>query len=184
MRTRGRGAGLSLAMLTGVFMGPLPATTAATHERVHTSEQFVFSVDARADDVFPLFGANRERAWAPDWDPRFQWPPTATDREGMVFQVAQGQGTATWVNTAFDPQGGRVQYVYVLPGVVATLITLNVRPRGAVTEVTVRYDRTALSQESDSLVAKMAAQDRRAGPDWAGQITAHLLRPIKSTAPP
>jgi hypothetical protein len=40
--------------------------TSETHA-VHTSEVFTFVANARIDDVFPLFGAYRERLWAPDW---------------------------------------------------------------------------------------------------------------------
>jgi len=41
---------------------------------VHTREQFEFIADAPLDVAWPLFGADAERAWAPDWDPAFIWP--------------------------------------------------------------------------------------------------------------
>jgi hypothetical protein len=58
-----------------------------TRQPVHTSEQFTFLANARVADVFPLFGADTERLWAPGWEPRFVWPAIPTDRAGMVFQT-------------------------------------------------------------------------------------------------
>ena len=147
--------------------------------RVHTSEAFDFVADAPIGTVFPLFGAAMERVWAPDWDPRFVWPMPAEDREGMVFRVAHGGRTATWVNTQFDP-AGRVQYVYVLPEVVATTVTLALAPERDSTRVTVRYERTSLSVEADGIVRDMAGRDRVAGAQWAAQINRYLAAPRRA----
>ena len=98
----------------------------------------------------------------------------AEDREGMVFRVAHGERTATWVNTLFDREARRVQYVYVLPEVVATAVTLRLTPERDSTRVTVRYERTSLSAEADAVVHDMARHDRVAGPQWAAQINRYL----------
>jgi hypothetical protein len=148
------------------------------YKPAHTSEEFTFLVEGRMADVFPLFGADRERAWAPQWEPCFIWPAVPADRAGMVFQVAHGKTLATWVNTVFDAATGQVQYVYVLPGIVATIITLQLHSRGATTEVVVRYERTSLSPESDAAVRQMAERDRAAGIEWATQVNAYLSRPV------
>jgi hypothetical protein len=144
--------------------------------RLHTCENFEFIADAPFEKTFPLFGAEMERVWADDWDPQFIWPATAEDREGMVFRLAHGDRTATWVNTCFDPAARRIQYVYVLSEFVATVITLALSPRGDSTCVNVRYERTSLSVTADAEVRKMAERDKRAGPEWAAQINRHLAR--------
>jgi len=143
---------------------------------LHTRETFEFVVQAPLAEAFPLFGADKERAWADDWNPRFVWPARPEDREGMVFQIAHGERSATWVNTVFEPQAGRVQYVYVLPDVMATTIRLTLSPLGDETRVTVCYERTALTPRANAQVAAMAGQDRAAGPEWAAQINAYLSR--------
>jgi hypothetical protein len=140
----------------------------------HTCEQFEFVVDAPLDVAWPLFGAVAERAWAPDWDPTFIWPATATDEEGMVFKVVQGDQTAVWVNTALDRAANRIQYVYVIPDVVVTVITLKLRPRNPSTHVAVTYERTALADAAGRVVMQMAGRDKMAGPEWAQQINNHL----------
>jgi len=170
---------LMVAAASCIAAPSVPAQEAAapvTGGVVHTSEQFLFRANARTADVFPLFGAERERVWAPGWEPKFLWPIRPTDQAGMVFQVSRGQRLATWVNTIFDPTSGRVQYVYVLPEVVVTVITLELRPKGAATEILVRYERTSLSRETDAAVREMAAQDRAAGPEWATQINGYLAK--------
>jgi hypothetical protein len=137
---------------------------------LRTCEEFDFVAQAPVDAAFPLFGADAERIWAEDWNPLFLWPARTEDREGMVFQVAHGDRTATWINTVFDRQARRIQYVYVLPGCVATVITLGLTSQGDSTHVTVRYERTSLSPGANAQVSGMAAHDRRAGPQWSAQI--------------
>jgi hypothetical protein len=67
-----------------------------------------------------------------------------------------------------------VQYVYVIPDVLVTVITLKLRPDGNQTQVEVQYDRTSLSATSDSHVQHLAEQDRKSGPEWEAQINGYL----------
>jgi hypothetical protein len=130
--------------------------------------------EAPLSEVAPLFGAHKERAWAPDWDPCFIWPARAEDRPGMVFTVSGAHGTAIWINTCLELQNGRVQYAYVLDNAMTTLITLSLTPRGEHTHVAVSYERTALEPRADAWVALMADQDAKAGDEWSAQINAYL----------
>jgi hypothetical protein len=141
---------------------------------VHTREQFEFIAHAPLDVAWPLFGADAERAWAPDWDPAFIWPATASDEEGMVFKVVQGNHTCVWVNTALDRVASRIQYVYFIPDLVVTVITLKLKEAGPSTLVAVTYERTALADAAGEAVHQMAGRDKMAGPEWAQQINNHL----------
>ncbi len=143
-------------------------------ERAHSERTFEFMAEAPLSEVAPLFGAHKERAWAPNWDPCFIWPARAEDRPGMVFTVSGAHGTAIWINTCFELQNGRVQYAYVLDKALTTLITLNLTPRGEHTHVAVSYERTALEPRADEWVARMADQDAKAGEEWSAQINAYL----------
>lgn len=140
----------------------------------HSREQFSFLVAAPLRRAWPLFGAHGERAWAAGWDPAFVWPARPHDREGMVFKITQGERTAVWVNTAFDRVANRIQYVYVIPEVVVTVISLRLSPQARSTEVCVVYERTALSDDADEFVRNMAQADRSAGEEWSRQIACHL----------
>jgi len=141
---------------------------------LHTREQFALIANAPFELAWPLFGAHRERDWAPGWNPSFIWPEKPFDREGMVFRVGHCDKTAIWVNTAFDQTSRRIQYVYVIPDVLVTLITLKLEPNGDSTNVDVVYERTALADAANEIVRDMAAGDRIAGEEWSQQINTYL----------
>lgn len=141
---------------------------------MHFQNDFSFVAQAPMAVAAPLFGAHKERVWAPDWNPVFLWPRDVADQPGMVFTVAHGDNTAVWVNTVFDLAAGRVEYVYVLPDVVATVISLQLVPIGNATRVSVRYERTALREAAHDAVRLMAEGDANAGPEWETQINAYL----------
>jgi hypothetical protein len=128
-------------------------------------------------DVFPLFGADKERVWAgKDWDPTFVYPNPANDVQGAVFTVSHGHATTIpWVNTAFDPQSGHVQYVYMVPETLTTLVDIHIVAQDANnTKVNVLYERTALRAGADDRVRRMSEHDRKSGPEWGEQINHYL----------
>ena len=92
----------------------------------------------------------------------------------MVFKVPHGDKTAVWVNTVLDRAANRIQYVYVLPDVVVTVITLQLAPIAQSTRVAVTYSRTALEVAANDLVREMADRDRAAGREWDLQINTYL----------
>jgi hypothetical protein len=142
--------------------------------RAHTKEKFEFTAKGPMNAVAPLFGADKERVWAPGWNPEFVHPSPAADEQGMVFTVAHGHLNAAWVNTEFDTRNGRFQYVYLIPNTLVTVISIQLQPIGEQTRVNVEYDRTALSAEANEQVLHMAKGDRSSGPDWEKQINRYL----------
>lgn len=173
-------AGLVSMLPAQVTLSIMNTNAFAPTTRAHTSETFQFHVPAPMAVAFPLFGAHRERQWAPDWEPEFIWPSPPTDRSGMVFTVAHGARQAIWVNTDFDPVAGHVRYISVLPEVMTTVITLQLREHEAGTHVEVRYERTSLNAAADERIRELAREDAQAGPEWASQIAKHLAdRPVR-----
>ncbi|MGA8028433.1 MAG: hypothetical protein WB992_14915, partial [Bryobacteraceae bacterium] len=126
------------------------------------------------EQVAPLFGADKERVWSPGWNPQFIHPAPPADMRGMVFTVKHGDFQSIWVNTDFDLRNGRVEYVYVIPGALVTVITLRLTSEGNQTRIEVQYDRTALSAEGDAHVLHLAKQDHDAGPAWEKQVNTYL----------
>ena len=147
---------------------------------VHTWERFSFTVQAPIDEAAPLFGAYKERAWAPNFDPKFIYPFPAQDTQGMVFTVSHGERKAYWVNTEFDVKNGRIRYSYVIPEIMATALFINLTPDGETTRVDVTYERTSLSVEGNARVQQFSAGDRVAGSEWQKQINRYLDRPKAS----
>jgi len=132
-----------------------------------------------------LFGPEGERPWAgPRWDPQFLYPQPGHDTEGAVFTVQHGHMNSVWVNTAFDLEGRRFQYVYFLPGILVTVIDVRFDPTSAdSTAVHVIYTRTAITAEGNQHVDKMAAADSKAGPEWQQAIDSYLASPKPAANP-
>ena len=145
-------------------------------DRMHTERIFEFTVNAPMAVAAPLFGADKERAWAPGWNPAFVWPANVKDQRGTVFTVTRGDRKSVWITTADDPQTGLFQYAYVTPEVVATLITVKLAPHGSSTHAEVRYERTSLSIAANDRVQKMADHDGQSGPEWETEINEYLAR--------
>ena len=156
--------------------GARSLVSSTTREGVmeHTAERFEFTANGPMERVAPLFGADRERVWAPEWNPEFVSPATPADVRGMVFQVQHGDRRAVWVNTEFDLKAGRMQYAYVIPDKLVTLITIRLTPQEKATRVEVEYERTALSVGANEHVRHLAENDRKSGPEWERQINEYL----------
>ncbi|HEX4020444.1 MAG TPA: hypothetical protein VHX63_04810 [Acidobacteriaceae bacterium] len=173
----GIGVARTPRFLTHIHLALLSAKLRAegrAEQRIHTEETFEFTVAAPPGNVAALFGAEKERAWAPGWNPQFIWPSPAVDQEGMVFTVAHGDKNAVWISTLFEPRTGHYQYVYVIPDVVATVVALQWNPQGTYTHVTVKYDRTALNVAANPIVQEMAKHDAKSGPEWQKQLGKYL----------
>ena len=158
------------AMNTGHSSNDSKSATQATH----TQRTFEFTVKLPMETAAPLFGADKERAWAPGWNPAFLWPANAKDQPGMVFTIASGQKTAVWFAPTYDLTTGFIQYAYVIPGVMATLITVKLTPQDNWTHVAVQYQRTALNTDAKDIVLQMADHDGKSGPEWEKQISDYL----------
>lgn len=164
-----------LIAAAGAVVAATAYRPAPSEPLAHVRNHFSFTVRAAAASVFPLFGADMERRWASGWAPAFVYPTPARDTAGMVFTIAHGATNSVWVNTAFDPGTGRVQYVSVIPGAVTTLVDIQVTPLdSAETTVTVTYERTALSPDADEHVLALGDHDRGQGPQWQAAIADYL----------
>ena len=132
---------------------------------MHVRTEFTFEIAAPYDRVAPLFGAYEEQRWAEGWSPLFLHPQPPSDVEGAVFLVDR----AIWVNTIFDLQQGRVQYVNLFAEVV-TRIDIHLQSNAGATRVRVAYERTAISPSGEDAVRELAEGDRRKSPDWQSSI--------------
>ena len=152
---------------------PSDSAESAT-QATHTRRTFEFTVRLPKEAAAPLFGADKERAWAPGWNPAFLWPANAKDQQGMVFTIAHGQKTAIWLAPTYDLAAGFIQYAYVIPDVMVTLITVKLTPQDEWTHVVVQYERTALNADAKDMVLQMAEHDGTSGPEWEKQISNYV----------
>jgi len=145
---------------------------------LHVQNKFEFDIDAPLKTAAPLFGPEGERAWGgDDWNPKFLHPQPARDIPGAVFTVPHGHTQSVWVNTLFDLNAGRMQYVYFVPDYLVTLIDVQLSSTSSdQTHVKVSYERTALKGEANDHVQKLATHDAVAGPEWRKSIAEYLKK--------
>lgn len=172
---------LPLALVAGLAVVRQVQSATAAERLEHVRNSFEFDIPAPLKTAFPLFGAHGERGWAGDqWNPEFVYPQPEQDVAGMVFTLDHHGRKSTWVNTAFDAEHGHAQYVYVIPGLLATVIDVRLVERNANnTHVTVVYERTALSAEANDHVQKLGNDDRGNAAHWQQAINAYLERQRK-----
>jgi hypothetical protein len=142
----------------------------------HVCNSFHFVIRAPLHRAAPLFGPEGERCWAGQhWNPEFLYPQPGEDVQGAVFTVQRGPHTSVWVNTLFDVEGGRMQYVSFVAGTVVS--TVDVRLTALDTSSTcveVTYVRTALDVGANDDVRTMGKSDRESGPSWQQAIESCL----------
>jgi hypothetical protein len=164
---------LPLVLATGALSGDQPAAIAQTAAApVHVNNSFHFVVPAPLNRAWALFGADGERCWAGEhWKPEFIHPQPAKDIQGAVFTVQHGQHTSVWVNTIFDPVGGRMQYVSFLPETLVFTVDVHLSALGpSTTKVEVTYVRTALYAAANEDVLARGKRDGESGPEWQKAI--------------
>lgn len=80
--------------------------TAIEQNRNYVERGGVIRLQGEANEVFPLFGPDREREWAVGWSPEPVFPGEVTAVAGAVFRTRHG-GEAVWVVNRYD-EGARV----------------------------------------------------------------------------
>jgi hypothetical protein len=69
--------------------------------------------------VFPLFGALREKEWAAGWDPRVMYSQSGDIEEHMLFQTrsvhGHAEGDFTWLVSKYQPDEYLVEYTVFTP---------------------------------------------------------------------
>lgn len=139
---------------------------------------FHLRLNAPPGVTFPLFGPKRETLWAPEWAPRFVFPPDGeVDASGAVFLVDADdeRPESTWVMTAYEEAEGRVEYVYVAPGHNVTQLWITVNAAGdEASAVSVTYRRTSLGIAGDTFVQRFTETYEAMGREWEQAINGYL----------
>ena len=173
-------------VLVGAFAYQQQHVAAASEPLAHVRNEFEFTVHAPYAVTAPLFGPEGERAWGGEhWDPHFFYPQPAQDVRGAVFMVEHGHHRSYWINTAFDVEGRHIQYAFVIPDLMATLIDLRFSEVDATdTKVSVAYERTALTAEANEHVREAGISDSKAGTEWSKAVNDYLARKHAGNAEP
>jgi hypothetical protein len=165
-----------LALVITMTDKQIVATTKAADLPAHVSNSFQFVVQATLNRAAALFGPEGERCWAGrHWNPEFLYPQPGKDVQGAIFTVQHGPHKSVWVNTIFDPAGGRMQYVSFTPERLVFTVDVQLTALDpASTKVEVAYARTALDTAANDDVQAMGKRDRESGPEWRQAIESCL----------
>ena len=165
-----------LALVITMTDKPTLGTNEAPDLPAHVSNSFQFVVRTPLHRAAALFGPEGERCWAGrHWNPEFLYPQPGKDVQGAVFTIQHGAHKSVWVNTLFDPSGGRMQYVSFIPEtLVFTVDVLLTALDPASTRVEVTYARTALDAAANGDLQAMGKRDRESGPEWQQAIESCL----------
>jgi hypothetical protein len=130
----------------------MPASPASPATQVRT-----FHLDAPVAQVFPLFTAQGERAWAPGWEPRIL--SGAEERGSAFITTAHNGSPVTWIVIDYRPAQGHASYARLVQdsniGIVDVACT---EAAGGGTDISVRYTLTAVSEAGESFVAQFLSE--------------------------
>jgi hypothetical protein len=165
----------SSCLLAFGFSLPVSALSAP---QLRASAAIELHLNAPADAAFPLFGPVRESEWAPDWSPKWIYPPEPRQSsEGSVFTTASPAGISTWVMTVYDAEKRNVEYVHLTPGHRVVEISITVRPTTRETSTArVSYRVTALSEQDAAFVAHFKTEFPSEAPHWERAVNAAISR--------
>ena len=140
---------------------------------VQATRTMSLDLPGSADRAFPLFGADREREWSPEWDPKFVAPTSpGQSPDGAIFLLDHHDPTPmVWVMTDYDPGERIVRYAVVRPGRAVTQLWIRVVPVSANAcraDVTYRY--TSLAPEGQHVVEHFI----QAFPEWKHHWESHI----------
>ncbi len=134
-----------------------------------------FHLDAPLAQVFPLFTAEGERAWAAGWEPEML---SGAEERGSSFRTRGHDGReTTWIVIDYRPEDGRVSYARLAKDLNIGLVDVvcSAAASGG-TDVRVRYTLTGLTSPGRKFVREFLAEDhyRAMMEEWRSATSAAL----------
>ena len=128
------------------------------------TETIEFILYTDADSAFPLFSAQRERDWDPDWKPQF-----------ITEDVFMIDVESVWIRTVYDAARRRIEYVRVTPRETVGQISIQLQAIDATScTVHVTYSLTALSAAGRSFIAHWQKEFAKTGEQWAAVLNHYI----------
>jgi hypothetical protein len=135
---------------------------------VRVSRSATLTFDSPIDRVFPLFGPIREKEWAEGWQPEILYSQSPlADEPGAIFVTDHpGEPQTIWIVNRFDVDQRVVEYWRITPGLRLAQVTITCQAGASgVTDATVTYTFTALSEEGSHVVAAFTEDHYQAAID-------------------
>jgi hypothetical protein len=125
-------------------------------EAKHIVRTHTVQLDARPDEVFPLFEPIGEKKWVEGWEPVMHYPRSGAAIEGAVFTTRQeGEAETIWALAEYEREEWRVKYLRVTPRSRVAVVEVRCEDApGGTTRAHVTYTFTALSEEGNRYLAE------------------------------
>jgi hypothetical protein len=137
----------------------------------------IIELDGSVDNVFPLFGPIREKAWAEGWDPEILYCTSGEVEERMIFRTKAhhlSEKFYTWVITQFSPEQHQIEYTVSTSNRI-WFIRIECSPKAENTIASICYTYTSLTPKGSELnreaLKRMYAHDLS---DWQRAINYYL----------
>lgn len=116
------------------------------------ARSYVQKLVAPPAQVFPLLCPVREADWIEGWDPIAVFSNSGVAELDCVFVTRAEPHHAVWMITRHDPGAAFLEMIKITPEVVATKLTIHLRPRGAGCDAQVTYAHTSLGPAGDEFL--------------------------------
>jgi len=139
---------------------------------LHVEHTGNFVLPLGVDEAFPLFSAEGERRWVPDWSPTYLHPAESSIDAGTVFRTTHGGEDTIWLVLRYEPTDAIAEYARLTPGsrVGTVRVQCEALPDGT-TRVAVTYTLTALAEPGNAVLRKLTPDAYRAMLDnWRERI--------------
>jgi hypothetical protein len=96
----------------------LPVTDSTAFKAEKVSQTDSIFLNGNIKEVFPLFGAFKERKWAEEWNPTLLYMSADTIEEGTTFKTkghGHGETEFIWRINKYDSKGHIIQYLVMSP---------------------------------------------------------------------
>ena len=137
--------------------------TIADSSAVRVEQQGSFELSIGADAAFPLFSAEGERLWVPDWDPKPIFPVDDVVRwqKDAVWTIVRDGELLTWWTVEVDRANLQASYVHFSTGR-AVRVTVRVERLSSKTcRVHLQYLITATAAEGEHHVREACSIEAR-----------------------
>ena len=136
--------------------------TAQLQKRRH--RRYVQTIQAAAQEVFPLLCPVREAEWLDGWRYTMLFSKSGVAEEGAVFSTpGDGEADTVWVVTEYDAARGVVEFTRFTPGSRVCVLRIVVTPDGPnESRVDVDYTYTSITPAGERFLEELSEEKFRA----------------------
>ena len=120
--------------------------------------EYVQTLAAPPEELFPLLCPVRECDWVNGWDPRVVLTESGVAELDCVFITPATPEEAVWVVTRYEPELFRLEWLKLIPGMVVAKIIIKLESIPEGTSAAISYCYTSLSPQGDLAIEGLSQE--------------------------